>query len=71
MKPCPFCGSLDCPEISHISEAVDRITLELLELDQWAVVCAFTRGGCGASSGFKSSQREAMDAWNRRYYELL
>ena len=30
------------------------------------VVCAANKGGCGASTGWRSSKKAAMEAWNGR-----
>lgn len=55
IKPCPFCAS-------HLP------TLEEVDMDIWAVVCA-----CGTtgpienfSGGAKQDRAKAVDLWNRR-----
>lgn len=66
LKPCPFCGSekliiTDCVELEECDnfekcECVRRYT----------VCCDFRQGGCGATSGFRLNEEEAIEAWNRR-----
>ena len=56
LKPCPFCGN------------------EKLEIaDSWngryhgkVVNCNYLDGGCGANSGSRETEAEAVEAWNRR-----
>lgn len=52
LKPCPFCGS------EKLSMCVDDIDEEF-----WGVMCL----ACGGSIyPDKSSEKEAIEAWNRR-----
>lgn len=58
IKPCPFCGS---------DEAVYVYRDEGEDYDGgYRVVCDFTIGGCGASSGCGETPKEAIAKWNRR-----
>lgn len=68
LKSCPFCGE---------NKAVFRDCKELQGCDSWehcredgmiAVVCDFTAGGCGASSGYRETYEEAATAWNMRLW---
>lgn len=56
LKPCPFCGRSDTPEIIR-----DDVT------DRWFVVCAsIPNYGCGARTMPKLEPECAIKAWNRR-----
>ena len=69
LKPCPFCGedtSVFCMSAAQI---------EMLDEDdpnydnavfEFAVCCDFHLGGCGATSGYRDTAEEAVEAWNRR-----
>lgn len=59
LKPCPFCGGM----------AIALQVGENFSCRQFQVICHWYEGestGCGASSGFFDSLREAIEAWNRR-----
>ena len=55
LKKCPFCGKTDTLEVGS-----DRRT------GYWNVVCNYNLGGCGASSGYRKEEKDAIEAWNRR-----
>lgn len=69
LKSCPFCGK-------NVAEVGTVADIELMDRDNtayyWAsehyqVVCDYTRGGCGATTGAQSKGPEdAIEAWNRR-----
>lgn len=66
LSPCPFCGKdsamfISCREVGACGE-FNRCGQE----GSWAVACSFLRAGCGSSSGFFQTKREAAQAWNRR-----
>jgi len=66
LLPCPFCGK-DVARFSNCQEleaCEDRKCPE--ESHYHTVICTFNGGGCGASSGFYPTYREAAQAWNRR-----
>jgi Lar family restriction alleviation protein len=52
-KPCPHCGCTN-PEAVHQNNS---------EEVRHSVACP----NCGASSGLRSTEEEAVDAWNRRH----
>lgn len=60
IKYCPFCGG----------EAI--VVKERGEIpcdDQYQVLCPYVEGenkGCGSASGYHSTMKEAIDAWNKR-----
>lgn len=68
LKPCPFCGRVK-PFVGRLTEIetvdADHPDYELFN-GQFAVVCDAQVGGCGAASGFRASEKEAVEAWNRR-----
>ena len=68
LKPCPFCG--ECAHVriadSNEMEGVGPSDEGYTSNPYHAVVCSFTDGGCGASGGYRSTEREAIEAWNRR-----
>ena len=82
LKPCPLCGKSgavwadaqdleacenfegeDCPSLEtkqvHLGDDAKGCPYVI-------IVCDFNKGGCGASSGFRKSVQEAIEAWNRR-----
>lgn len=66
LKPCPFCGGekliiTGCKELEECSnfEKCERTYY-------YTVCCDFNQGGCGASSGYRLNEEEAIEAWNRR-----
>lgn len=72
LQPCPHCGSAKAPMFWNNEEArADDCECEDAgNAESFAVVCDASnpggRGGCGASGGFKPTEREAADAWNLR-----
>lgn len=54
MLPCPFCNK----ELMTIVNDENNLTC--------AVVCDFTKGGCGGSGGYRNTIEQAIEAWNRR-----
>lgn len=63
LKRCPFCGSLSV-ELSTAAE-IDMDDEDCAG-EQWAVVCNYNNGGCGATSGYRNTPEAAVEAWNRR-----
>ncbi len=53
IKPCPFCG-----EEGSVHMFKDR--------KDYAVVCDFNLGGCGACGGYRETSNDAAEAWNKR-----
>ena len=51
---------LSCPMCGGNNVAIDRCG------DQYFVVCNFNNKGCGAASGYKKSENDAIKAWNTR-----
>jgi hypothetical protein len=74
LQPCPHCGSASAPMFWSNRERMDDYECDCTEADAGndkacAVVCDAStggRGGCGASGGFRPTEQEAADAWNRR-----
>lgn len=60
LKLCPFCGNKNTLNVSTAKE------LGYFGTDGFAVVCAATDGGCGASSAFYKTEQEAIAAWDTR-----
>lgn len=58
LKPCPFCGNRDVTMITRRGKDGWR--------DRYHVLCDYSEGGCGASSGWYHSDDEAAESWNRR-----
>lgn len=76
LKPCPFCGK-DTAEITNAHDLEECGNWEedvcpcvaMASADYcgaYIVVCAMTKGGCGASACYCSSPEQAAAAWNRR-----
>lgn len=85
LKPCPICGKSvteitnaqmlencanfdleDCPckqfEYAEYAEYAEPCAY-------YAVVCDYSKGGCGCTGGFRITSEEAAEAWNRRVGE--
>ena len=59
LKPCPFCGGY----------AIALQVGETIEDRQYQVICPWDNNelhGCGSSSGFYETLKDAIEAWNRR-----
>lgn len=59
LEPCPFCGKTEPVEVKH------RET-EVFAFENYDVVCDSLNGGCGASSGYRRTEEDAIAAWNTR-----
>ena len=75
LKPCPFCGEnvavmTDAHDLEECSNFEDDNChcneFESHPCEYKTVVCDVTRGGCGASSGYYPTEKEAIEKWNRR-----
>lgn len=68
LLPCPLCGK----RVAHSGTIAEHECTDeddpnyLLNLTQYDVICKFSNGGCGATSGVRQSEYEAMLAWNTR-----
>lgn len=64
---CPFCDN------NKISVVVDNAEYSLGLVDEtnvhFSVICSTTSCGCGASSGWRDTEEEAIEAWNTRTKE--
>lgn len=60
LKPCPFCNGIKLDIIDGECEGFGGIGK--------AVVCNYNQGGCGATGGFRPTEEEAIEVWNRRCY---
>lgn len=66
LLPCPFCKSLNIT-ICTCRDLGDCVNFETCEKDLfYTVVCDATSGGCGAASGYKTTIKAAVKAWNMR-----
>lgn len=71
---CPFCGKSVAVIMDDYGECLERWGDEFDEsgleaTDYKAVVCSFSDGGCGASGGWRKTEEEAVEAWNRRAHD--
>lgn len=66
LKPCPFCGRM--ADVTVMSRTRRELYLGTYHT-QWYVMCDDAFDGCGAESGYKQTEAEAIDAWNRRKEE--
>lgn len=62
---CPFCGK-DVATIANCQEMKECESMGSCKSHYFLVVCTFSRGGCGASSGYFPTPEEAAEAWNQR-----
>ena len=69
LKPCPFCGGtrLFVGTIAECEE-MHKTHIDYPHYSRlYTVVCDYTEGGCGASTGGGARCEEAaIEAWNRR-----
>ena len=63
LKPCPFCGRVDKLKVWKTEQRAANVVIE-----NWRVVCnrEGDETGCGGSGCVRRTQREAIEAWNRR-----
>jgi len=68
LKPCPFCGGTGKTlMIKSVAELEDCKNFEECDDCEFVcVVCSFTDGGCGSTSPYRPTDKEAIEAWNRR-----
>ena len=62
LKPCPHCGLTSTVWVGTRAK-ISGITAEG---GDFAVNCNMLYGGCGATSGYCETEKEAVDCWNRR-----
>lgn len=74
LKPCPFCGkentamletAKSCEECLHFEDEKCP-AYEDNDCPFKAIVCCCYKGGCGASSGWRTSVDEVIKLWNMR-----
>lgn len=61
LKPCPFCGNVNI----NVYSAREIDDLPHIGLS-YACLCNCHIGGCGATGGYRITEDEAIEAWNRR-----
>lgn len=68
LEPCPFCGGTNIfvGTIAEIEAQCEDHEDYLDNSGLYSVVCDYTKGGCGASSGHYRDKEEAIAKWNRR-----
>lgn len=68
LRPCPFCGRADTPEVTDWNDAngIDEDDPAYEDGPAFVVVCNYRAGGCGAVGGVRDRLSEAVDAWNGR-----
>lgn len=64
LKPCPYCGNAERPRYIETWE----VNGDDADVGGWFIICCAKAGapGCGASSGWGSTEAEVTEAWNRR-----
>ncbi len=68
---CPFCGkraSIEVLDYNNIGMIVDNEEehLELKKQRNYTVCCSVFNKGCGAHSGYGSTEQDAIKNWNMR-----
>lgn len=75
LSPCPFCGksvakvtnAAELEECTHFEdEKICPLYETWEECKMKAVICGVSGGGCGAMTGYFTTEEEAVEAWNRR-----
>ena len=61
LKICPFCGN---EKVIVLEESGNSEIFE--NIRNYVICCDFNNGGCGATSGYRISEEEAIEAWNKR-----
>ncbi len=65
-SPCPFCGNINV-ELTICSDTMcDDKDCAGCRCRTYAVCCNLHAGGCGATSGYRITPGEAVEAWERR-----
>lgn len=68
LKPCPMCGETKAIKISNCIRLEECDSFEYCDKGTFKlVVCDYSNGGCGASSGYRPTVQKAIEAWNTRY----
>lgn len=65
LLPCPFCGSTTAP-VRIARKDADWLCADECQGKGHFVICDYTRGGCGASTGWKRTKKEIVATWNTR-----
>lgn len=68
LKPCPFCGKTETLAIADCIELEECEQFEHCNKNTFKMVaCCYNEGGCGASSAYRPTELEAIEAWNTRH----
>ena len=62
LLPCPFCGK-ENPVLLSAAELDERCEDDPVS---YTVCCEYDNGGCGACGGYRETETEAIEAWNKR-----
>lgn len=70
IKPCPFCGDPESPEVisfEEVAEMYDKYEEHAsYSSSGYFVICDAVKSGCGAMSGFGKTKKDAIALWNQR-----
>ena len=69
LEHCPFCGQQESLELKTITTGSDETFFGLFEntkQTKYFILCFTRKGGCGASTGRYTSEKDAIKAWNSR-----
>lgn len=62
---CPFCGHDTAPYAYY--QVIPDVMLDLpITRKWWRVVCNYGELGCGATTRWCESSKEAIELWNKR-----
>lgn len=67
LRACPFCAAVHTVRFARSSE---EDTFDASNDDYWHICCDYTKGGCGAEGGHRSSPEEAEALWNGRPFAV-
>lgn len=65
-SPCPFCGNSNIVLTVCSDTMCDDKDCAGCRCRTYAVCCNLHDGGCGATSGYRQTPEEAIEAWEMR-----
>ena len=63
-EACPFCGKTESLRLIDSNEFKCENCKTLMP--QYTIICDMTQKGCGAVGGYRDTESDAVEAWNKR-----